>query len=663
MPIPSRRSCGRKESRVILILITILAVINGLAAGWLLLYGLNAYWLTLVRWVKPARRSRLSPLEALNKHLDKSLELKNTDLPSHEAGAGYPREKSTALRGAMPAVAVVGRTYHSAHNDNHNLGNGFNTNGFNSNGFNGNGFAAHSFPSGNFQEHFQGNGFGEFSDHTTETVHNSNGTNGFESGLENDFEHGFEHNLEHKFEDGFNPTHPDLPSDLPLVTVQLPIFNERYVSRRLVDAVCQLDWPKDKLQIQVLDDSTDDTQNILQDAVAEYQAKGVWIEYLHRVNRQGFKAGALQEAMPKVKAEYIAIFDADFVPSTDWLKRTMQHYLHPTMDRLAVVQTRWGHINAEYSLLTKLQAVNLDGHFAVEQEARHRRGYFLNFNGTAGIWYKQAIIDSGGWHADTLAEDMDLSYRAQMGGWKIFYDNSIATPAELPVAITAFKLQQFRWAKGGIQCAKKLLGKVWFSPLPVMHKWQATVHLTGHIVHPLLMILVLMSVPLLAVANPPSSAPTTTNTFNLLEFLWGAMMLPATFGPPFLYSMAQKSLHPQTWHRRLGRVFMLALLGTGISWSNTRAVIAGFLNTGANFRRTPKFDIKYKSDRWENKAYAVPLDGTALVELGLCAYSFIAVFLAASKGLYLTLPFMLLYAVSYGYVGSLTLWQSWHQAK
>ncbi|MEI6428015.1 MAG: glycosyltransferase [Pseudanabaena sp. ELA607] len=627
-------------------------MINGLAAGWLLLYGLNAYWLTLVRWVKPARRSRLSPLKALNKNLElKNTELKNTELPSHEAGAIYPREKSATFREALPAVAVVGRAYNATHNGSHHssLGNGFNTNGFSANGF-----AAHSFPSNGFAE-----GFAEFHDGTADAAANGNGTNGFTNGFESELEGHLDHKLEHNFEDGFNNPHPEFP----LVTVQLPIFNERYVSRRLVDAVCQLDWPKDKLQIQVLDDSTDDTQNILQDAVAEYQAKGVWIEYLHRVNRQGFKAGALQEAMPKVKAEYIAIFDADFVPSTDWLKRTMQHYLYPTMDKLAVVQTRWGHINAEYSLLTKLQAVNLDGHFAVEQEARHRRGYFLNFNGTAGIWYKQAILDSGGWHADTLAEDMDLSYRAQMRGWKIFYDNSIATPAELPVAITAFKLQQFRWAKGGIQCAKKLLGKVWFSPLPVMHKWQATVHLTGHIVHPLLMILVLMSVPLLAAANPPSSAPTTTNTFNLLEFLWGAMMLPATFGPPFLYSMAQKSLHPQTWHRRLGRVFMLALLGTGISWSNTRAVMAGFLNTGANFRRTPKFDIKYKSDRWENKAYAIPLDGTALVELGLCAYSFIAVFLAASKGLYLTLPFMLLYAVSYGYVGSLTLWQSWHQGK
>ncbi len=660
MPIPSRRSCGRKESRVILILITILAVLNGLAAGWLLLYGLNAYWLTLVRWVKPARRSRLSPLKALNKNL----ELKNAELPSHEAGALYTREKSTTLRGAMPAVAAVGRTYNSAHNGNHSLGNSLNISGFSANGFGAHSFPANGFQGNNFQgHHFQGNGFAEFSDHPAEP----SGTNAFDAGLEGGFDHNFDHNLEHGFDHDFDHSFADEfnapDSELPLVTVQLPIFNERYVSRRLVDAVCELDWPKDKLQIQVLDDSTDDTQNILQDAVTEYQAKGIWIEYIHRVNRQGFKAGALQEAMPKVKAEYIAIFDADFVPSADWLKRTMQHYLHPTMDQLAVVQTRWGHINAEYSLLTKLQAVNLDGHFAVEQEARHRSGYFLNFNGTAGIWYKQAIIDSGGWHADTLAEDMDLSYRAQMRGWKIFYDNTIATPAELPVAITAFKLQQFRWAKGGIQCAKKLLGKVWFSRLPIMHKWQATVHLTGHIVHPLLMILVLMSVPLLAAANPPSSVPTTTNTFNLLEFLWGAMMLPATFGPPFLYSMAQKSLHPQTWHRRLGRVFMLALLGTGISWSNTRAVIAGFLNTGANFRRTPKFDIKYKSDRWENKAYAVPLDATALVELGLCAYSFMAVFLAASKGLYLTLPFMLLYAVSYGYVGSLTLWQSWHQAK
>jgi cellulose synthase/poly-beta-1,6-N-acetylglucosamine synthase-like glycosyltransferase len=236
--------------------------------------------------------------------------------------------------------------------------------------------------------------------------------------------------------------------DLPIVTIQLPIFNERYVSRRLVDAVCQMDYPRERMQIQVLDDSIDDTQAILSETVQEYQNHGFWIEYIHRVNRSGFKAGALQDAMPFVQGNYIAIFDADFIPSVNWLKDTIRHYVNSPNAKVAVVQTRWGHINSEYSLLTKLQSTGIDGHFAIEQQARANNGYFLNFNGTAGIWNREAIIDAGGWHADTLAEDMDLSYRAQLKGWQVVYDNDIVAPAELPVAMLAFKLQQFRWAKG-----------------------------------------------------------------------------------------------------------------------------------------------------------------------------------------------------------------------
>jgi cellulose synthase/poly-beta-1,6-N-acetylglucosamine synthase-like glycosyltransferase len=447
--------------------------------------------------------------------------------------------------------------------------------------------------------------------------------------------------------------------DLPIVTIQLPIFNERYVSRRLVDAVCQMDYPRERMQIQVLDDSIDDTQEILRETVQEYQNHGFWIEYIHRVNRSGFKAGALQDAMPFVQGNYIAIFDADFIPSINWLKDTIRHYVDSPNAKVAVVQTRWGHINSEYSLLTKLQSTGIDGHFAIEQQARANNGYFLNFNGTAGIWNREAIIDAGGWHADTLAEDMDLSYRAQLKGWQVVYDNDIVAPAELPVAMLAFKLQQFRWAKGSIQCAKKLIATIWKADdLSLLVKFQATMHLTGYSAHPLMLLLILLSVPLMLIT--PDDAIALRISF---ESMWSIFMLPATFGPPFLYFHAQRELYPKSWTRRLGRIFLLAVLGTGISWSNSRAVFAGLSNTGANFRRTPKFDIKHKSDRWENKAYKIPLDATAIIELSLCIYSLIASGLSYSKGLYITFPFMVLYALSYGYVGGLTLWQHWQQSR
>ncbi|MFN5980440.1 MAG: glycosyltransferase, partial [Pseudanabaena sp.] len=342
---------------------------------------------------------------------------------------------------------------------------------------------------------------------------------------------------------------------------QLPIFNERYVSRRLVDAVCKLDYPRDRMQIQVLDDSTDDTQALLRETVQEYQNKGFWIEYIHRVNRSGFKAGALQDAMPLVQGNYIAIFDADFIPSTNWLKDTIRHYVNHPEAKVAVVQTRWGHVNSEYSLLTKLQSTGIDGHFAIEQQARCNNNYFLNFNGTAGIWNRQAIIDAGGWQSDTLAEDMDLSYRAQLKGWKVVYDNNIVAPAELPVAMLAFKLQQFRWAKGSIQCAKKLIGQIWKADLSPVVKFQAMMHLTGYSAHPLMLILILISIPLMLVTTPETNALRIS-----LESAWSIFMWPAIFGPPFLYFHAQKDLYPKSWYRRIGRIFLLAILGTGISW-------------------------------------------------------------------------------------------------
>ena len=558
-------SCGKKESRVILILISILAVLNALAAVWLLLYGLNAYWLTTVHKPKRSLRQQLVFPQFNN------------------SSRKYQIAQATASNSG--AIAV--------------------------------------------------NNFDSFDQFRIEKA-TANSFSSYVLAVDPP---------EH---------HAIVEEDFPIVTVQLPIFNERYVSRRLVEAVCKIDYPRDRMQIQVLDDSTDDTQTILSETVQEYQNQGFWIEYIHRINRSGFKAGALHDAMPLVKGNYIAIFDADFIPSANWLKDTIRHYVNNPDAKVAVVQTRWGHINSEYSLLTKLQSTGIDGHFVIEQQARSNNGYFLNFNGTAGIWNRKAIIDAGGWQADTLAEDMDLSYRAQLKGWQVVYDNNIVAAAELPVAMLAFKLQQFRWAKGSIQCAKKLVAQIWKADLSLAVKFQATMHLTGYSAHPLMLILILVSVPLMLFT--PDHALSMRISF---ERVWVFSMLSATFGPPFLYVNAQRDLYPKSWHRRLGRIFLLAVLGTGISWSNSRAVFAGLSNTGANFRRTPKFDIKNKSDRWDNKAYKIPLDATAGIEIALCVYSAIAAVIAFDKGLYVTLPFMILYAVSYAYVGGLTFWQSW----
>lgn len=451
------------------------------------------------------------------------------------------------------------------------------------------------------------------------------------------------------------------PDALPTVTIQLPIYNERYVAQRLVEAICSLDYPSDRLYIQVLDDSTDDTQEILETSVYRYQQQGMWIDYIHRNDRTGFKAGALQSAMPRVQGDYIAIFDADFIPDKAWLKQAIAHYLQPESDRIAVVQTRWGHINPAYSMLTQLQAVALDGHFAIDQQARWRNSYFLNFNGTAGIWYKQAIIDSGGWKADTLAEDMDLSYRAQLRGWKVIYDNDIVAAAELPVTMMAYKLQQFRWAKGGIQCAKKLLAKIWQSKYNLGIKWQATIHLTGYGAHPFMLMSVLFSIPLMMFS--PIHTENIQAFKNISINLWQICVIVATFIAPYTYLTAQKDLYPDAWRHKLLTVLLLLVLCSGMSFSNSRAVFAGLFNKGVNFRRTPKFNITDGGDRWVSKEYRLPFDLGAILEVSLSAYSCVAIYIAATIGWYSMVPFLTIYALGYGYVGGLTLWQYGQQLK
>ncbi len=431
----------------------------------------------------------------------------------------------------------------------------------------------------------------------------------------------------------------------PQVTIQLPIYNEQYVANRLIDAICQLDYPQNCLHIQVLDDSTDDTQRLIEQQITDYQTQGFSISHLHRENRIGFKAGALAAAQDSVCGDYVAIFDADFLPESDWLKRTLAHF---TAQDIGAVQTRWGHLNRDYSLLTKLQALGIDGHFTIEQQARHQQGYWLNFNGTAGIWRTAAIKDGGGWQADTLAEDMDLSYRVQAAGWRLVYAQSIVAPAELPVAISAYKLQQHRWAKGSIQCAKKLLGSVWAQPSHLMLKVQALLHLTGYSVHPLMVLILLLSLPLISVPWVPK---------HPLSLIWGTLMVPATLGPPLLYITAQRDLNPKLWYRDSGLVLLLAVLGTGISLANSWAVGAALFNQGGSFRRTPKFNVRNRQDRWQDKHYRLGLDGITIGELVLCGYSAWAIRAALEAGAWGILPFLLLYLLGYGYVGGLSLWQ------
>jgi cellulose synthase/poly-beta-1,6-N-acetylglucosamine synthase-like glycosyltransferase len=285
----------------------------------------------------------------------------------------------------------------------------------------------------------------------------------------------------------------------PRVTVQLPIFNESLVVERLIDSVVQLAWPRDRLQIQVLDDSTDETTAIAQARVDALRAQGVDIELVHRTDRAGFKAGALKEGLKSATGEFIAIFDADFVPDPDWLRKTIPHF--SSRPRLGMIQTRWAHLNRDYSLLTHAQAIALDGHFVVEQAARHRSGLLMNFNGTAGVWRKSCIADAGGWHGDTISEDLDLSYRAQLRGWECLYLPDVAAPAEIPPQLAAFKRQQFRWAKGSIQCLKKLVRPVTVARLPFIVRWQALVHLSTYLIHPLMLTLLLVSLPLMLVAG------------------------------------------------------------------------------------------------------------------------------------------------------------------
>jgi cellulose synthase/poly-beta-1,6-N-acetylglucosamine synthase-like glycosyltransferase len=412
----------------------------------------------------------------------------------------------------------------------------------------------------------------------------------------------------------------------------------------LITAAVQLDYPADLLQIQVLDDSTDETTQVALELVEYYRCRGVNIQLLHRDNRVGFKAGALKQGLDTATGEFIVIFDADFVPHADFLKQTLPYFApHPG---LGLVQARWGHLNRGYSRLTAAQALALDGHFIVEQTARNRAGLLINFNGTAGIWRLECIISAGGWQADTISEDFDLSYRAQLAGWQCLFLPNVVAPAEIPPQLAAFKRQQFRWAKGSIQCLKKLGWRLLRSPLAWRVKLQAVVHLSSYLVHPFMVLLALIT-PVLVMTGATRQVHFPLVYLSLISL-----------GPPVLYAAAQMALHGSNWWRYYKAMPLLILLGSGIALSNTRAVLEALLGVRNVFRRTPKFNVTSAADPWQNSPYRLPLGGLILAELLLSLYSFGGAWLAASHGNMFAVPFILLYAFSFGYVSLQEIWDA-----
>jgi cellulose synthase/poly-beta-1,6-N-acetylglucosamine synthase-like glycosyltransferase len=424
----------------------------------------------------------------------------------------------------------------------------------------------------------------------------------------------------------------------PRVTIQLPIYNERYVVERLIESVCRFDYPKELLEVQILDDSTDDTVAIVQALVRQMIDRGIDVQYIHRDDRTGFKAGALKEGLITAKGELLAIFDADFVPQPSFLKETIPYFTNP---KVGMLQARWGHINSDYSLLTRAQSIGIDGHFGVEQAARAWSGLFMNFNGTAGIWRRETIEDAGGWQADTLTEDLDLSYRAQLKGWTLKFVTEVVCPAEVPVTINAFKSQQHRWAKGSIQTAKKNLGKLFKSDIPLLVKIQAFLHLTHYMVHPMMLLVVLTSIPMLY-------SQWFFDSLSLPIMLFTLLCL-ATCGPSSMYVFSQRILY-RDWKTRIKFMPFLMCLGTGIAINNTKAVLEALFNIRSGFVRTPKYGIKKPQDTWRGKHYSIPLNAISILEfvLGLYSLSGLLMFLLFSK--YLVSPFLLIYTAGFFYV-------------
>jgi len=435
-------------------------------------------------------------------------------------------------------------------------------------------------------------------------------------------------------------------ADLPHVTIQLPIFNEQFVVDRLLQAVSRIEYPRDRLDIQLLDDSTDETVNVAGALVDHYASQGLPITYLHRTNRSGFKAGALHEGLKSAKGAFVAIFDADFVPPSDFLLRTIHHFTDP---KIGMVQTRWTHLNRRYSFLTEVEAILLDGHFVLEHSGRARHNVFFNFNGTAGIWRRKAIDDAGGWEHDTLTEDTDLSYRAQLKGWKFIYRQDVECPAELPVEMTAFKTQQARWAKGLIQTGKKILPRVLKSDQPFRVKLEAWYHLTANMSYPLMVILSVLLLPAMVIRF-------YQGWFQML-YIDIPLFLASTFSISSFYLVSQRELFPRTWPRALLYLPFLMALGIGLTVTNTIAVLEALIGRQTAFARTPKYRVESKKDVIRANKYRKRLGWIPWVELLIGGYFALTVYYALDNENYLTVPFLLLFVVGYWYTGLMSLLQ------
>jgi len=435
---------------------------------------------------------------------------------------------------------------------------------------------------------------------------------------------------------------------LPRVTVQLPVYNERYVIERLIDAAINLDYPRELLEIQVLDDSTDDTRLLCSRLVSQYASAGYPIKYLHRENRTGFKAGALAEGLAKSAGELVAVFDADFVPPPAILQQMVHYFADP---KVGMVQGRWTWINRDYSALTEVEAIMLDGHFVVEHGGRSSSGRFFNFNGTAGMWRRAAIDDAGGWEHDTLTEDTDLSYRAQLKGWKFIYDPNIVCPSELPVEMNSFKTQQARWAKGLIQVGKKMLPVIWRSDEPLFIKLEATFHLTANIAYPLM---VLFSIILL-----PAMIVRFYQGWFQMMYLDLPLFILSTCTVSGFYIVSQRALYPKSWIRNLLYLPFLMATGIGLAVTNGKAVVEALLGIKSSFVRTPKYRVERNEEGWERKQYVRRRIGwIPAVELLLAGYFLYATSYSLSVQNYLTTPFLLLFLVGYSYMGTMSLLQT-----
>jgi cellulose synthase/poly-beta-1,6-N-acetylglucosamine synthase-like glycosyltransferase len=448
--------------------------------------------------------------------------------------------------------------------------------------------------------------------------------------------------LQHRKESAPTPLQVDWP-DLPHVTVQVPVYNEVHVVERVIDRVAALAYPGDKLHIQILDDSSDETLRLSRARAALHRERGVDIQVLRRPERSGYKAGALEWGLEQSDSEYFAVFDADFCPRFDFLLQTIPHFLG--RPKLGVVQTRWAYLNTDYTPLTEAQAIAFDGHFGVEQTARCRSGLFMNFNGTGGVWRRRCIEEAGGWEGDTLTEDLDLSYRAQLEGWEFLYLPDVVVLAELTPQITAFKRQQFRWSQGTTQTLRKLAGRLLHnSGIGWGKKIMGLLHLGSYLTHGLIVLHLLTTLPMLLL--PDSAHLPVEDIFGLLGL-----------GPPLVFIIAQWQLHPDWW-KRLRALPMTTLLVVGIAWCSARATWRGLTQWGGKFVRTPKFRLEGKRGRWVDSRYRLRADVDTIGEVFLALYALTATIVALFTEHYTVVPFTLVYTLALGMVAGMGLVQT-----